>query len=329
MRIGAPCRHCPGPDGDTMDILGNVSPARSHAPESGIVELVNYARDRDGLIPLWVGEGDLPTPAFIRDAADERRSGAGETFYTWQRGIPELREALSRYYTRHFGQRFSPGAFLRGRLRHAGDPARRAGAGLARRRGRLPDAGLAESRRRRIDPAGAQPGSRAGCEFADGRWPLDLDRLAGGDHAAAPRRCSSTRRPTRPAGPRPRRTCKRPCWRWPASAACGSSPTRSTRCYYYGGGRAPSFLDMMEDGRPRRLRQFLLQELVDDRLACRLDRGAAADGPGDREPRAVFHLGRGPVHADAARSWRSTTATISCRPTSTRRRVRATCSAMR
>ena len=31
----------------------------------------------------------------------------GETFYTWQRGIPELREALARYHTRHYGREFS------------------------------------------------------------------------------------------------------------------------------------------------------------------------------------------------------------------------------
>ena len=37
----------------------------SGAPESGIVEVANYGRERAGLIPLWVGEGDLPTPAFI------------------------------------------------------------------------------------------------------------------------------------------------------------------------------------------------------------------------------------------------------------------------
>jgi len=35
------------------------------APESVIVEVFNYGRHRKGLIPLWVGEGDLPTPAFI------------------------------------------------------------------------------------------------------------------------------------------------------------------------------------------------------------------------------------------------------------------------
>src|ERR1041385_9495240 len=77
------------------------------APESGIVEAMNYGRGRDGLIPLWAGEGDLPTPAFICEAAT-RALAAGETFYTWQRGIPQLREALARYHTMLYGRPFAP-----------------------------------------------------------------------------------------------------------------------------------------------------------------------------------------------------------------------------
>ena len=83
--------------------------ARS-APESGIVEAMNYGREREGLIPLWAGEGDLPTPAFICEAAT-RSLAAGETFYTWQRGIPPLRDALARYHTTLYGRTFVPEEF--------------------------------------------------------------------------------------------------------------------------------------------------------------------------------------------------------------------------
>ncbi len=76
-----------------------LRPEALGAPQSGIVEAVNYGRTRPGLIPLWVGEGDMPTPAFICEAAT-RSLAAGETFYTWQRGIPELREALAAYIGR-------------------------------------------------------------------------------------------------------------------------------------------------------------------------------------------------------------------------------------
>jgi aspartate/methionine/tyrosine aminotransferase len=73
-----------------------IRPEALAAPESGIVEVFDYGRGRQGLIPLWVGEGDLATPAFICDAA-ARSLAAGETFYTYQGGIPELRGAIADY----------------------------------------------------------------------------------------------------------------------------------------------------------------------------------------------------------------------------------------
>ncbi|WFR95754.1 pyridoxal phosphate-dependent aminotransferase [Rhizobium tumorigenes] len=93
-----------------MSIVNSLSPRALAAPESGIVEVLNYARGRDGLLPLWVGEGDLSTPDFINQAAIASLA-AGDTFYTWQRGIPELRQALSDYYARHFNVALSPDNF--------------------------------------------------------------------------------------------------------------------------------------------------------------------------------------------------------------------------
>jgi aspartate/methionine/tyrosine aminotransferase len=87
-----------------MNALVDIGAAAQLAPESGIVELVNLGRGREGLLPMWVGEGDLPTPAFIADALIASLS-KGETFYTWQRGIPELRAALANYHTRQFSAR--------------------------------------------------------------------------------------------------------------------------------------------------------------------------------------------------------------------------------
>ncbi|MBV6656562.1 MAG: pyridoxal phosphate-dependent aminotransferase [Devosiaceae bacterium] len=80
-------------------------------PESGIVDVMNYGRRREGVMPLWAGEGDLPTPEFIRKEA-ERGLAAGETFYTWQRGIPELRQALARYMQRLIGTPHDPERFF-------------------------------------------------------------------------------------------------------------------------------------------------------------------------------------------------------------------------
>lgn len=81
---------------ESTDWLATLSPNARQVRESGIVEIFNAGRDLDGLIPLWVGEGSQPTPAFIQDAAIASMR-AGKTFYTYQRGIPPLRQALSDY----------------------------------------------------------------------------------------------------------------------------------------------------------------------------------------------------------------------------------------
>lgn len=91
--------------------LPPIRPEAQEAPTSGIVDIFSYGRGRPGIIPLWVGEGDLPTPAFICEAAS-RSLAAGETFYTYQRGIPELRQALARYHERVYGRPFDPEHFF-------------------------------------------------------------------------------------------------------------------------------------------------------------------------------------------------------------------------
>lgn len=83
-------------------LVDGLSASARSLPESGIVEVMNYGRRREGTIALWAGEGDLPTPDFISDAAT-RSLKNGETFYTWQRGIPELREHLALYHNRIYG----------------------------------------------------------------------------------------------------------------------------------------------------------------------------------------------------------------------------------
>jgi aspartate/methionine/tyrosine aminotransferase len=94
-----------------MSILDTVRSEARSAPPSGIAAVYAYGQGRPGLIKLWVGEGDLPTPAFISEPTQQALRD-GETFYTWQGGIPELREALARYHTRHFGREFSAKEFL-------------------------------------------------------------------------------------------------------------------------------------------------------------------------------------------------------------------------
>lgn len=93
------------------DQLAAVRAAAQRTPNSGIISTVEYGRDKPGLIPLWAGEGDLPTPRFIAEAAAKALYD-GETFYTHQRGIPPLREALASYYEAQFGRPFDPETFF-------------------------------------------------------------------------------------------------------------------------------------------------------------------------------------------------------------------------
>ncbi len=96
--------------------LAEIRPDMREVTPSGIVEVFNYGRGRQGLIPLWVGEGDLPTPAFISETA-KASLDRGETFYTAQAGIPDLRQAIAGYMARVYGAApggvaFSPERFF-------------------------------------------------------------------------------------------------------------------------------------------------------------------------------------------------------------------------
>lgn len=92
-------------------LVSALRPSAQLVPESGILKVFNYGRGKPGLTPIWAGEGDLPTPAFICDAAT-RSMQAGETFYTSNRGIPELRQALASYFARLYGTPFASEEFF-------------------------------------------------------------------------------------------------------------------------------------------------------------------------------------------------------------------------
>jgi aspartate/methionine/tyrosine aminotransferase len=70
--------------------------------ETGISEVAMSVFGDPDVVPMWFGEGDLVTPDFVREAATKGLQ-AGETFYTWQRGLPELRASLSAYTERLYG----------------------------------------------------------------------------------------------------------------------------------------------------------------------------------------------------------------------------------
>jgi aspartate/methionine/tyrosine aminotransferase len=66
---------------------------------SQIREVANVGMGDADILPFWFGEPDQVTPAYIRDAAVASLH-AGETFYTQNFGIPELREAIAAYVSR-------------------------------------------------------------------------------------------------------------------------------------------------------------------------------------------------------------------------------------
>ncbi|MBN9031675.1 MAG: pyridoxal phosphate-dependent aminotransferase [Rhizobiales bacterium] len=224
-----------------MSILASLSPRSVAAPESGIVEVVNYARGRDGLIPLWVGEGDLPTPDFINRPAAEALM-AGETFYTWQRGIPELRQALSDYYARHFGTMlpaehfYVTGSGMQS-IQLAVQALTAPGDEMIYLTPAWPNIAAA------LDIAGARSVGFQ-LDFRDGTWSLDLERL---EKAITPKtKGLFVNTPSNPTG-------------WTATRADLEAILTLARRhglwimadeiyarYFYVGERAPSFLDVMD-----------------------------------------------------------------------------------
>ena len=206
----------------TSDLVAALRPSSAALPESRIVTVFNHGRNKPGLIPLWAGEGDLQTPAFIAEAASRALLG-GDTFYTYQRGIPELREAIAAYHTRHYGRPFAAeNFFVTGGGMQAIQLAFQMTVGVG-------DEVLV--------PTPAWPNFRGAAEIQGARitsvpmrleptgWRLDLDQLIA---AAGPRtRVIVINSPAIPAAGPPARVISRRSSHLHANAACGSSPTRS------------------------------------------------------------------------------------------------------
>lgn len=66
---------------------------------SQIREVANSGMGERDILPFWFGEPDEVTPAYIREAAVASIC-AGETFYTQNFGIPELRSEIAAYVSR-------------------------------------------------------------------------------------------------------------------------------------------------------------------------------------------------------------------------------------
>ena len=65
--------------------------------QSRIRELADIAMSMDGVLRLYFGESNQPTPRYIKDAA-VRALDDGYTFYTANAGLPSLRRAIAEKY---------------------------------------------------------------------------------------------------------------------------------------------------------------------------------------------------------------------------------------
>jgi aspartate/methionine/tyrosine aminotransferase len=85
--------------------------ALAHSAESvaysRIRELAEEAMSMDGVLRLYFGESDIPTPDFIKDAA-ARALADSFTFYSQNAGLPSLRAALATLYGRLHGVELDP-----------------------------------------------------------------------------------------------------------------------------------------------------------------------------------------------------------------------------
>ncbi|MYF11359.1 MAG: aminotransferase class I/II-fold pyridoxal phosphate-dependent enzyme [Gammaproteobacteria bacterium] len=79
-----------------------LRPAIDRLQQNGITKVAFSRFDDPAVIPLWFGEGDLPTPGFICAAATEALD-EGRTFYVHTRGHPALRSAIKAYLDRLYG----------------------------------------------------------------------------------------------------------------------------------------------------------------------------------------------------------------------------------
>lgn len=88
-------------------MTARVAESVERVPHSRIRELAEIAMSMDGVLRLYFGESNLPTPDYIKRAATQALAD-GFTYYTENAGLPSLRNAIGRHYRELQGVTLDP-----------------------------------------------------------------------------------------------------------------------------------------------------------------------------------------------------------------------------
>jgi aspartate aminotransferase len=87
--------------------MPKIASSVERVPRSRIRELAEIAMSMDGVLRLYFGESNLPTPEYIKQAAI-RAMQDGFTFYTENAGLPTTRRAIADHYRTMQGVELDP-----------------------------------------------------------------------------------------------------------------------------------------------------------------------------------------------------------------------------
>jgi aspartate/methionine/tyrosine aminotransferase len=90
-----------------LTMPASVAASALAVPYSRVREIAETAMRMDGVYKLYFGESNLPTPAFIKQAAQDALAD-GYTYYTENAGLLSLRQALARYSFELHGVELDP-----------------------------------------------------------------------------------------------------------------------------------------------------------------------------------------------------------------------------
>lgn len=88
-------------------MAAQVAPSAARVGYSGVRQIAEAAMRMEGVLKLYFGESSLPTPEYLRRAA-QKAMADGYLYYTENAGLPTLRNALAAYYERLHGVTLDP-----------------------------------------------------------------------------------------------------------------------------------------------------------------------------------------------------------------------------